>query len=116
MSSFAIAGVGTATFTVQDRPYGERYTPLRTIEASLYLASAAQVTTLRTLRSWQVSQRPIPSGTPYLQVGGGPGTGTLVIDGVGTLTAALDAERGWSVEEMIPGGAVVVRASFVVTS
>lgn len=83
MSRFTIAA-SFVNFTADQEGFVERWDgPLRVWEFTGLLALATDYTTLITLRSWLVTKRPIPGGsTTFVDVGGGPGLGTLILDNV----------------------------------
>lgn len=116
MSSFQIGGT-TVTFIVDMDQFAERVDgPLRTWDLRLFLSAAADYASLLSLRSWQVSVRPIPGASvAYVDIGGGAGAGTLTIDNVADspFTAALTKMDRQSA---FPGGGRICRATFQQTA
>jgi hypothetical protein len=94
MSSFAVGGT-SVTFTDDARSFTERKSSLlRTWDFTLFLASATDYATLASLWSLLAPPRICPGSagaTPYVQVAGGAGPGTLTFDNVvdSPFTAAL---------------------------
>lgn len=113
MSSFSVSGT-TAQFTALGSSFSDHGGALEQITIGILVDGAAQWGALFSLRSWSVTQRPIPGGnTVYVDIGGGAGAGSLTIDFLDSHTAILtDVSR-----DLIDGGAVQSRgtATFLVT-
>lgn len=94
MSSFQV-GATSVSFTAQDQGFIERKSNLlRTWDMEIYLANASDFTTFEGLWSGPISVRSCPGSagaTAYVDIAGGAGSGTLVLDNaVGSpFTAAL---------------------------
>lgn len=115
MSSFTVSGHTACTFTASQDGFTERWqNHLRTWNFELFLASASDYTTLIALYSEPVVIRLCPGtagATPYADIGGGVGSGALVLDNVvgSPFTAAL---TGMDRPSAYPGGGCRVRATF----
>jgi hypothetical protein len=114
MSSFAV-GTTSVTFTSNQDAFTERRdTLLRVWEMELFLVLPTDYTTFATLLSapYHVGVCPGSAGvTYYVDIGGGAGQGTLVLDNVvGSpfLAALVRMERPSS----YPGGGRRVKATF----
>jgi hypothetical protein len=114
MSSFQVAAT-SVSFIVSDQGFTERKDDvLRVWDLSLYLDSPTDYATLLSLWSGPVSVRTCPGtagATPYVDIAGGAGAGTLTVDNVADspFTAALvRLER----PSAYPGGSRVCRATF----
>jgi hypothetical protein len=114
MSSFAVSTT-TVVFTIDRQGFMEhKANLLRTWDMTLLLASATDYATLASLWSGPVTTRSCPGSagaTPYADIAGGAGKGTLTVDNASDspYTAALvriDRPSAY------PGGARRVTASF----
>lgn len=114
MSSFAVGATSVSFLDNQDNFIERRNSLLRTWQFEAYLAMAADFTTLSSLLSYPVSIRTCPGSagaTPYVDIGGGAGAGTLTLDNVvgSPFDAALvDIER----PSAYPGGGRRCRVTF----
>lgn len=89
MSSFSAGGTGVS-FTVLETAFNDKGGPLEEFTCQILVNSATEWGALFSLRSWNVSLRPIPGGnTVYVDIGGGAGEGTLSIDDLNGGGAAL---------------------------
>lgn len=89
MSTYTISGT-TATFTALDVGFSDKGGALEQITLGILCDSATDWGALFSLRSWGVTQRPIPGGnTVYVDVTGGAGPGALAIDNLDAHTAIL---------------------------
>lgn len=91
MSSFSVAGTGISfdatdiSFTSKSGSAG-----LEEITCTILVASSTDWGALFSLRSWNVSVRPIPGGdVVYVDIGGGAGAGDLNIDNLDSQNAVL---------------------------
>lgn len=114
MSTFQISAT-TVTFLVNQDRFVERWANLlRTWDLELYLPASSDYTALAGLLSQPIHVGFCPGsagGTPYVQIGGGAGPGTLTLDSVvgSPFNAALASiER----PSAYPGGGRTVRVSF----
>ncbi len=88
MASFSVSGT-TASFAAVET-LSDKGGALETITIGLLVNSATDWGALFSLRSWSVTQRPIPGGnTVYVDVGGGAGPGSLNIENFDSHTAIL---------------------------
>lgn len=114
MSQFAVAGT-IATFTALLTGFSDKGGALETITFGIEVDSATEWGALFSLRSWSVSQRPIPGGnTVYVDIGGGAGAGTLTLDNLDSHTAVLtDVSR-----DLLEPGSLRSRgsATFLITA
>lgn len=113
MSSFSVSGT-TANFTALGTQFADRGGALEQITIGILVESAGDWGALFSLRSWSVTQRPIPGGnTVYVDIGGGAGAGSLNIDNLDSHSAILmDVSR-----DLLEPGAARMRgvATFLVT-
>jgi hypothetical protein len=99
MTSFAIGGTNVS-FTALDG-FADKAGPLEEITVNILVNSATEWGALFSLRSWSVSQRPIPGGNVvYVDISGGAGVGTLQIDTLDTHQAVL---TGLTRSDLEPG-------------
>jgi hypothetical protein len=90
MSSYSVSGT-TVNFTALDG-LSDKGLMLEEITVNILIDNASDWGALFSLRSWAVTQRPIPGGnTVYVDVAGGAGPGTLHIDTLDSHTAILTA-------------------------
>jgi len=90
MSSFTVSGT-TATFTALD-PFSDKGGPLEEWTFDVDVDDPATWGALFSLRSWNVTQRPVPGGNVvYVDIGGGAGQGFLIVDGLDQHLAVLTA-------------------------
>jgi hypothetical protein len=114
MSSFTV-GITAASFTLNQDNFSERRdTLLRTWNFEAFLALATDYTTLASLMSAPVHLGVCPGTagvTYYLDIGGGAGQGTLVLDNVvgSPFTAVL---VGMDRPSAYPGGGRRCRVTF----
>lgn len=89
MASYQIGGT-TAQFTALDIGFSDRGGALEQLTVGILVETATDWGALFSLRSWAVTQRPIPGGnTVYVDIGGGAGTGSLQIENLDNHTAVL---------------------------
>lgn len=113
MASFQVGGL-TASFTALSLGFNDKGGALEQITVGILVDSATVWGALFSLRSWSVTQRPIPGGnTVYVDIGGGAGPGSLTIEHLDSHTAVLlDLSR-----DMIdPGGRSKGSAVFLITA
>ncbi len=91
MSSFGIGGT-IVTFDLIDTSFKDTGGPLEEFVCTILVANATDWGALFSLRSWQVTQRVIPGGNiVYVDIGGGAGVGSLVLDNLSTHSAVMTA-------------------------
>lgn len=114
MSSSFTIGATTVSFDAVESITDEAG-PLEEITIGLLVASSTEWGALFSLRSWDVTTRPIPGGsTVYVDIGGGAGPGSLVIDGISSHTAVLTKLTGQEIE---PGTLrYFARATWLITA
>lgn len=89
MASFSVGGT-TGQFTALATSFSDRGGALEQITIGILVESSTAWGALFSLRSWNVTQRPIPGGnTVYVDVGGGAGQGALNIENLDSHTAIL---------------------------
>lgn len=90
ITSFSVGGTNVS-FTALDG-FSDKAGPLEEITCNILVNSASEWGALFSLRSWAVTQRPIPGGNViYVDIGGGAGPGSLSIDNLDSHTAVLTA-------------------------
>lgn len=91
MSSFSVSGT-SVSFGATIESFSDKAGALEEITVGLLIANATDWGALFSLRSWSVTQRPIPGGVNvYVDVGGGSGVGSLHIDNLDPHNAILIA-------------------------
>jgi hypothetical protein len=89
VSSFSVGGTGV-TFTALDTSFNDRGGSLEEYTCQILVNSASEWGALFSLRSWNVTTRPIPGGNNvYVDIGGGAGVGTLTLDNLNGGGAAM---------------------------
>jgi len=90
LSTFTVATT-TAQFTALE-PFTDKGGPLEEWTFDIEVDDATTWGALFSLRSWSVTQRPIPGGTVvYVDIGGGAGQGYLLVDSLDPHFAVLIA-------------------------
>lgn len=114
MTSFSVGGT-SASFTALSTSYSDRGGALEQITVGILVDNASIWGAFFSLRSWGVTQRPIPGGSNvYVDIQGGAGAGTLNLDNFDSHTAILtDISR-----DLVEPGAARSRgtATFLVVS
>jgi len=91
MSSFNVGGTNVS-FIATIEGFSDKGGPLEEITLGLLIANATDWGALFSLRSWSVTQRPIPGGNiVYVDIAGGAGVGSLNIDNLDSHSAILIA-------------------------
>jgi hypothetical protein len=89
VSSFSVGGTGV-TFDATADGFSDKGGPLEEITVGLLIENASAWGALFSLRSWNVSQRPVPGGNNVIvDIGGGAGVGSLSIDNLDSHQAIL---------------------------
>lgn len=114
MSSFNVAGT-SVSFLATTEGFSDKGGPLEEITVGLLVPDATSWGALFSLRSWAVTQRPVPGGTNVIvDIGGGAGVGTLHIDNLDPHQAVMIA---LSRAEIEPGSLRSrATATFLITS
>jgi len=90
MSTFTI-GATTAAFTALE-PFSDKGLALEEWTLDIEVDDPTTWGALFSLRSWLVTQRPIPGGqNVYVDIGGGAGQGWLIVDNLDPHFAVLTA-------------------------
>ncbi len=112
MASFTVGGT-TATFTALAKGFADKGGALEQLTVGILVDNPSAWGALFSLRSWSVTQRPIPGGnTVYVDVGGGAGPGALAIENLDSHTAVLlDVSRDY----LDAGGRSTGIATFLIT-
>lgn len=113
MATFSVAGT-TASFTALATSFADRGGSLESITVGILVDSASQWGALFSLRSWNVTLRPVPGGNIVrVTVPGGAGVGALVVDGLDSHSAILtDVSRDF----LEAGGRSRGSATFLITA
>src|SRR5690348_11835842 len=112
MATFSVNNT-TATFTALE-PFIDIGGPLEELTFDIEVDDATQWGALFSLRSWSVTQRPIPGGnTVYVDIGGGAGQGYLIVDNLDSHFAVLTGLKRHFLE---PGSLrSIATATFLIT-
>src|SRR5438270_163126 len=98
MTSFTVNGT-TVSFTALETAFNDKGGPLEEITIEILVANATDWGALFSLRSWNVTQRPVPGGNNVIvDIGGG-----LVLDAL-----SAQVSYGW---DQVAGSARIVCAS-----
>jgi hypothetical protein len=90
MTQFAVGGTAVNFEAVET--FSDKGGALEEITVGILIDNATDWGALFSLRSWNVTQRPIPGGNVvYVDIGGGAGPGSLSIDNIDSHTAILTA-------------------------
>jgi len=114
MSTFSVSGT-TVTFAATSDGFSDKGGALEEITVGLLIDNASVWGALFSLRSWAVSQRPVPGGNNVIvDIGGGAGVGSLNIDNLDSHQAILISLARSEIEP----GSLRSRASatFLITS
>jgi hypothetical protein len=113
MSSFSVSGT-TAVFTALE-PFSDKGLALEEWTFDVEVDDPTTWGAFFSLRSWNVTQRPIPGGNiVYVDIGGGAGEGSLQVDGLDPHNAVLTALT----RKILEAGAQrsIASATFLITA
>jgi hypothetical protein len=113
LASFSVGGT-TATFTALATGFDDKIGALEQLTVGILCDNSTAWGALFSLRSWGVTQRPIPGGnTVYVDITGGAGAGPLSIENLDSHTAILiDVHRN----QLDGGGRSLGTATFLITA